>query len=76
VDVDLKRMIVKKIYRFYVDGFMNLSPWARTLWMIILIKLFIMFAVLRLFFFRDTLKNKYATDEERANHVIEELISH
>jgi len=67
--------LVKKIYNFYLDGFKNLSPWGRTLWMIILIKLFIMFAVLRLFFFRDTLKNKYTTDEERANHVIEELIS-
>ncbi|WP_430814542.1 DUF4492 domain-containing protein [Carboxylicivirga sp. RSCT41] len=68
--------VIKKIYQFYLDGFKNLSPWARTLWVIILIKLFIMFAVLRLFFFRDTLKNRYNTDEERANHVIEELISH
>jgi len=67
--------LVKRIYNFYVDGFKNLSPWARTLWMIILVKLFIMFAVLKLFFFRDTLKNRYTTDEERANHVIEELIS-
>ncbi|TRX72342.1 DUF4492 domain-containing protein [Carboxylicivirga sp. M1479] len=67
--------VIKKIYHFYLDGFMTLSPWARTLWVIILVKLFIMFAVLRLFFFRDTLKNKYTNDEERANHVIEELIS-
>ncbi len=67
--------MLKKVYQFYADGFRNLSPWARTLWVIILVKLFIMFAVLRLFFFRDTLKNKYATDEERANHVIEELIA-
>lgn len=66
--------ILKRVYHFYVDGFRSLSPWARTLWIIILVKLFIMFAVLRLFFFRDTLKNRYATDEERANHVIEELI--
>ena len=66
----------KKIYHFYADGFHGLSPWARTLWVIILVKLFIMFAVLRLFFFRDTLKNRYSTDEERANHVIEELIGH
>lgn len=67
--------LARRVYNFYLDGFRNLSPWGRTLWMIILIKLFIMFAVLRLFFFRDTLKNKYTSDEERANHVIEELIS-
>jgi len=67
--------LIKKVYHFYLEGFKNLSPWARTLWVIILVKLFIMFAVLRLFFFRDTLKNRYSSDEERANHVIEELIS-
>ncbi|MBK3517898.1 DUF4492 domain-containing protein [Carboxylicivirga marina] len=67
--------VFKKIYEFYLEGFKSLSPWARTLWVIILVKLFIMFAILRLFFFRDTLKNRYDTDEERANHVIEELIS-
>ncbi len=50
--------------------------WGRSLWIIILIKLFIMFAVLKLFFFRDTLKNRYSTEEERANHVLEELITH
>ena len=61
---------------FYVDGFMNMSSWGRTMWIIILLKLFIMFAVFKLFFFRDTLKNKYTTDEERAQHVLEELITH
>ena len=61
---------------FYVEGFMNMSSWGRTMWIIILLKLFIMFVVLKLFFFRDTLKNKYSTDEERAQHVLEELITH
>jgi len=61
---------------FYVDGFMNMSSWGRTMWIIILLKLFIMFVVFKLFFFRDTLKNKYTTDEERAQHVLEELITH
>lgn len=68
--------LIKKVYMFYVDGFMNMSSWGRTMWIIILLKLFIMFAVFKLFFFRDTLKNKYTTDEERAQHVLEELITH
>ncbi|MBI9064194.1 MAG: DUF4492 domain-containing protein [Marinilabiliaceae bacterium] len=67
---------IKKVYMFYVDGFMNMSSWGRTMWIIILLKLFIMFAVFKLFFFRDTLKNRYTTDEERAQHVLEELITH
>ncbi len=64
---------IKKIVDFYLDGFRNLSPWSRTLWAIILIKLFIMFVIFRLFFFQNLLKTKFDTDEERANHVIEQI---
>lgn len=67
---------INRIVQFYVDGFKSLSPWARTLWLIILLKLFILFVVFKLFFFRDTLKSRYTTDEERANHVIEQLTNH
>lgn len=67
---------INKVYRFYAEGFKNMPIWGRSLWIIVLLKLFIMFFVLKLFFFRDTLKNKFDTDEERANHVIEELITH
>lgn len=41
---------IRKIYSFYADGFSSMT-WGRTLWAVILIKLFIIFAVLRLFFF-------------------------
>ena len=37
-----------RIFRFYVDGFRNMTL-GKTLWTIILIKLFIMFFVLKLF---------------------------
>ena len=40
------------IWRFYRDGFRNMT-WGRVLWLIILLKLFVLFAVLRLFFFPD-----------------------
>ena len=45
----------------------------KTLWAIILIKLFIMFFILRLFFFPNILQKEFDTDEERANAVIENL---
>jgi hypothetical protein len=45
----------------------------KRLWAIIIIKLIILFAVLKLFFFPDFLKTNFKTDEERSNHVIEQL---
>jgi hypothetical protein len=45
----------------------------KTLWKIILVKLFIMFAVLKLFFFPDFLSTKFSTDEQRADYVIEQI---
>jgi len=45
----------------------------RTLWAIILIKLFIMFAILKIFFFPDILKKNFDTDKERSDYVIEQL---
>ena len=63
-----------KISRFYMEGFRNMTL-GKTLWAIILIKLFIMFFILRLFFFPNILQQKYDTDEERANQVIENLIT-
>ena len=63
-----------KIWRFYMEGFRNMTL-GKTLWATILIKLFIMFFILRLFFFPNILQQKYDTDEERANQVIENLIT-
>ena len=64
----------KKVFRFYQGGFRKMT-WGRNLWGIILIKLFIMFAILRLFFFPDLLKRDFNTDEERADYVLEQLIN-
>lgn len=64
---------LKRIASFYIDGFKNMPGWARTLWIIILLKLFIMFVVFRLFFFQNELKTKFSNDTDRANHVIEQI---
>ena len=45
--------------------------WGRVLWVIILLKLFILFAILRLFFFQPVLKNM--TEEEKQEAVAREL---
>lgn len=57
-----------------MEGFRSMTL-GKTLWAIILIKLFIMFFILQLFFFPNILQQKYDTDEERANQVIENLIT-
>ena len=45
----------------------------RTLWKIIAIKLFLMFAVLKLFLFSDFLADNFHNDGERAAHVLGNL---
>ncbi|MDR0940025.1 MAG: DUF4492 domain-containing protein [Mediterranea sp.] len=60
------------IWRFYVEGFRGMTL-GRTLWLIILLKLFIMFFVLRLFFFPNYL-NTHAKDGDKASYVREQLI--
>jgi len=52
-----------------------MSQWGRKVWIIILVKLFIIFALLRLFFFPDFLKKNFDTDEQRGEYVLEQLIN-
>jgi len=63
------------LFRFYCDGFRNMSSWGREAWLIILIKLFIMFAILRLFFFPDFLGRKYNNDSQRSEHVRNQILN-
>ena len=60
-----KGNIAKRILRFYADGFRNMTV-GRTLWAIIIVKLVVIFAVLKVFFFPDILSTRYGNDAERA----------
>lgn len=66
----IKKRIVS-IYLFYRDGFREMTL-GRTLWAIILIKLFVMFFILKLFFFPSFLKDK--SEEEKQDYVGTELV--
>ena len=59
------------VWNFYLEGFRSMTL-GRTLWIIILLKLFIMFFILKLFFFPSFLGGK--TTEEKQQYVGEELI--
>ena len=61
-----------KVYRFYADGFRSMTV-GKTLWTIILIKLFIMFAILKLFVFPDFLNSKSDSEEGKADYVRQEM---
>jgi len=54
------------LFHFYIDGFRNMT-WGRPLWILIILKLIILFAVLRVFFFKPVLGGK--TDEQKSEYV-------
>lgn len=62
--------IFLSIYNFYADGFRNMT-WGRPLWWLILLKIVILFLVLRAFFFKPVLAGK--SEEQRIEHVGTEL---
>jgi len=65
-------LLPKRIFQFYVDGFKAME-WGRELWILILIKLFIMFVILRIFFF-PRLLNQFDTTSEKEEFISNELI--
>ncbi len=65
--------LIKRIFNFYYLGFKNMGNLGIKLWIIIFIKLFIMFAILRAFLFPNFLNSKYDTAEEKSEHVINQL---
>ncbi len=65
--------IFKNIFSFYFDGFKNMSKVGIKLWIIIIIKLIILFAVLKLFFFPDYLDSKFDTQQQKSDHVFEQI---
>jgi hypothetical protein len=64
--------MINKIVLFYVDGFKNLSSRGKQLWLIIIIKLIVIFVVLKVFFF-PTIDTKVKGEEAQKALYIEQL---
>ncbi len=62
--------ILSSIWAFYRDSFRNMT-WGRPLVWLILLKLFILFAVLRVFFFKPAMAGM--TDEQKSEQVGDRL---
>jgi len=69
----MKKNLVTSVFRFYYEGFRAMKL-GKTLWLIILIKLFILFFILKWFFFPDILKSRFDTQEQKADFVGKELV--
>ncbi|HIP39483.1 MAG TPA: DUF4492 domain-containing protein [Desulfocapsa sulfexigens] len=64
--------MVAKIFSFYRDGFRQMTV-GKSLWKIIFIKIFVMFAVLKIFFFPNYLNSNFETDKQRGDYVLEQI---
>jgi len=67
-----KSSFLHRAFHLYYDGFRQMTL-GRTLWAVILIKLFIIFAILKVFFFPDFLK-QHAQPGEEDDYVATEMI--
>ncbi|MBR5687323.1 MAG: DUF4492 domain-containing protein [Prevotella sp.] len=61
----------RKVYDLYYDGFRHMTL-GKTLWAVIIIKLFIIFIVLKIFFFPNHIKEN-ATKGQEAEYVWQKM---
>ena len=67
----MKQSFISRVWTFYREGFAQMT-WGKPLWIIILLKLFIMFFILRVFFFPAFLGGK--SKSQKQEYVKSELI--
>ncbi|MDE5674541.1 MAG: DUF4492 domain-containing protein [Muribaculaceae bacterium] len=64
---------LRKIWLLYYDGFREMTV-GKTLWAIILVKLFLFFVIIKFLFFPNILSRDFDNDRDRADHVRHELL--
>ena len=67
-----KRGFIYRVFDLYYDGFRSMTL-GKTLWLVILIKLFIMFFVLKLFFFPNFIR-EHSKGGDDAEFVEKEML--
>lgn len=66
------KYIIYNVYSLYADGFRNMNI-GKTLWKVIIIKLIIIFAILKIFFFPDFI-GSHSDKGSEADFVAKEVI--
>ena len=62
-----------QVFHLYYDGFRSMTV-GKTLWLIIAIKLFIFFVIIKMIFFPNFLSTKGDTDQEKTEYVRQQLV--
>lgn len=63
---------LKHFIYIYIDGFKNMTT-GKVLWKIIAFKFVAFILIMKVFFFPNFLKTNFSTDDERSQHVLENL---
>lgn len=58
-----------ELIKIYKHGFSMMSRESKLLWAIALIKLFVMFGILKMFFFKDFLKTNFDNNQQRIEYL-------
>ncbi len=66
------KQFFKSVYYLYYDGFANMKV-GKKLWLLIAIKLFVMFVIIKWLFFPDVLQEKFQTDAQRSQYILNTL---
>lgn len=68
--MEKQKSIFSRVFTFYREGFRRMT-WGRTLWLVVLLKLVILFGVLRVFFFKPAMAG--LNDQQRSEQVFQNL---
>ena len=63
-----------RVVDLYVDGFRSMTV-GKTLWLIIAIKLFVFFVIIKILFFPNFLASKSNSDDGKAQYVREQILN-
>lgn len=69
-----RQSFFSRVLHLYLDGFRNLPAWGKKVWLVILIKGVLVFVIMKFLFFPNFLNKNYDSDQDRSNHVLENLI--
>lgn len=58
-----------ELIKLYQYGFSTMSKESKSLWVIAIIKLFIMFGILKFFFFKDFLGSKFDNNQQKIEYI-------
>ncbi|QOP43281.1 DUF4492 domain-containing protein [Sulfurimonas sediminis] len=62
----------RSVFYLYYDGFVNMRV-GKTLWILIAVKLFVMFAIVKWLFFPNILQENFETDAQRSQYILQQL---